>query len=38
MDVEAAKDDLSVEEGELVVFDKVKYNIPKGIRRKYLYM
>lgn len=35
MDVEAGKDDLSVEDGQLVVFDKVEYNVPKGIRRKY---
>lgn len=37
MDVEAARDDLSVEDGQLVVFDNIEYNIPKGIQRKYLY-
>lgn len=37
MDVEAAKDDLSVEDGQLVVFDNIEYIVPKGIHRKYSY-
>lgn len=35
MDIEAAKDDLSLEDGQLVVFDKIEYSVPKGIQRKY---
>lgn len=37
MDVEAAKDDLSVEDEQLVVFDKIEYKVSKGIKRKYSY-
>lgn len=37
MDVEAAKDDLSVEDGNLIVFTEVQCSVPRGIQGKHFY-